>query len=131
MSKLPLVARLLLGLIFTVFGLNGFLNFLPAPELPPAGGDFIGALVASGYLMTLVKLTEVVGGVLLLIGRFVPLALTILAPIVVNIVLFHLFLAPGAAAMVVPTLVLVLELYLAYAYRKSFRGVLDAGAQPS
>lgn len=131
MSKLPLIARLLLGLIFTVFGLNGFFEFLPPPELPEAGGNFIGALVASGYLMTLVKLTEVVGGVLLLLGRFVPLALTILAPIVVNIVLFHLFLAPGAAAMALPILVLVLELFLAYAYRKSFRGVLDANAQPA
>lgn len=131
MSKLPLIARLLLGLIFTVFGLNGFFEFLPPPKLPEAGGEFLGALVASGYLMTLVKLTEVVGGVLLLLGRFVPLALTILAPIIVNIVLFHLFLAPGAAAMAVPILVLVLELYLAWAYRASFRGVLDASAQPS
>ena len=131
MSKLPLVARLLLGLIFTVFGLNGFLNFLPVPEMPEAGSNFIGALVASGYLMTLVKLVEVVGGVLLLIGRFVPLALTVLAPIVVNIFLFHLFLAPGAAGMAMPVLLLALEIYLAYAYRKSFRGVLDAGAQPA
>lgn len=131
MSRFPLVARLLLGLIFTVFGVNKFFGFLPEPELPPAAGEFIGALIESGYLWTLLTLTEITCGVLLLLGRFVPLALTILAPVVVNIITFHLFLAPSPEAMAVPVLVLALELYLAYAYRKSFRGVLDANAQPS
>ena len=130
MNRLPTIARVLLGLIFFVFGLNGFLNFLPPPEVPESGGKFIGALIESGYLWSLVKGTEVVAGFLLLIGRWVPLALTLLAPIVVNIVAFHLFLAPGAAAMVVPLLVLVLEIYLARCYASSFQGVLDAGAQP-
>lgn len=129
-DKLPLIARLLLGLIFFVFGLNGFLNFLPPPELPEAASSFFGAMVNTGYLFALLKATETVCGFLLLIGRYVPLALTVLAPIVVNIVAFHLFLAPAPAAMVVPLVVLVLEIYLAYAYRSSFRGVLQGNAQP-
>ncbi|MEM7351978.1 MAG: DoxX family membrane protein [Acidobacteriota bacterium] len=131
MAKLPLVARLLLGLIFTVFGLNGFFNFIPIPEPTPAGGEFLGALVKSGYLMSLVKCVEVVGGVLLLAGRYVPLALTVLAPITINILLYHVFLDPRVEGMVMPVLMVALHLFLAYGYRSSFRGVLDSSAQPS
>ena len=130
MKSLPTVARVVLGLIFFVFGLNGFFNFLPPPEVPEAGGRFLGALMESGYLWSVIKGTEAVAGLLLLTGRFVPLALTVLAPIVVNIVLFHIFLAPGLEGMVLPLLSLVLGLYLARAYGSSFRGVLYGGAQP-
>src|SRR5262245_14008901 len=94
-SKLPLAARVVLGLIFTVFGLNGFLHFLPQPPSTPAAMAFGGALAATGYMFPLIKGTEVLAGVLLLSGRYVPLALTLLAPVVVNIVAFHLFLAPA------------------------------------
>lgn len=127
LRKLPALARILLGLVFFVFGLNGFLNFLPAPPLPDAAGAFIGALVA-GKFLPVVKAIEVVAGLALLTGRFVPLALTLLAPIVVSIVLFHAVLAPDGMA--VPLLVLALGLYLAWAYRDAFRGVLDARARP-
>lgn len=130
MDKLTLVARLLLGLIFTVFGLNGFLQFLPPPELPEPAGAFMGALAETGYFMVFLKLTETTCGILLLVGRFVPLALTVLAPVVLNIVLFHLFLAPAPAAMAPGLLALALGLYLAWAYRSSFRGVLDPNARP-
>lgn len=94
MKYLLPAARALLGLMFLVFGLNGFLNFIPAP--PPTGlaGQFIGALFASKYLSVVFAL-EIVAGGLLLANRFVPLALAILAPILVNIVLFHAFLAPA------------------------------------
>jgi uncharacterized membrane protein YphA (DoxX/SURF4 family) len=127
LRKLPTIARLLLGLVFFVFGLNGFLQFLPMPPLPEAAGAYLGALVGAKVL-PLVKAIEVVAGLLLLAGRFVPLALTALAPIVVNIVLFHGVLAPEGMAM--PLVVLALELYLAWAYRDAFRGVLQARAQP-
>ena len=88
MKIVNLIARILLGLIFLVFGLNGFLNFIPAPMPTGLAGQFIGALFVSHYAV-LVFLVEVVGGVLLLANRFVPLAIALLAPIVVNILLYH------------------------------------------
>ena len=129
MNKLVLVSRIVLGMIFTVFSLNHFFPFLPQPEMSEAAGSFWGALMASGYLVQLLKVTELLAGVLLLAGFLVPLALTVLAPIIVNIVLFHAFLDP--AGMPVAILVLVLELFLAWAYRTSFRGVLDPRACPA
>src|SRR3954468_3764359 len=116
-QKLPVVARVLLGAIFVVFGLNGFFHFLPQPPAPPRAMAFGGALAASGYFFPLLKATEVVAGALLLLG-FVPIALTLLAPIIVNIVAFHVFLAPGNYALV--GLVLAAEIYLAVAHRAAF-----------
>jgi uncharacterized membrane protein YphA (DoxX/SURF4 family) len=124
----PTAARYVLGTIFFVFGLNGFLHFLPQPPITPEGGAFMGALAATGYMFPLIKGTEVIVGALLLSGRFVPLALTLLAPITVNILAFHSFLSPGLP---LPLLVLALQLYLAYAYRRSYRGVLQAQARPA
>ncbi len=128
--NLPLIARILLGLIFTVFGLNGFFDFMPAFEVPEAAGSFFGALIATGYLFPLLKLTETVCGVLLITNKMVPLALTMLAPVLLNIMMFHIFLAPGPAAMAVPVLATVLLLYLAYCYRSYFSGVLAVNAVP-
>lgn len=128
-SKLPTVARTLLGLVFFVFGLNGFLGFIPQPPMSEGAGAFMGALAATGYMFPLIKGTEVVAGLLLLSGRFVPLALTLLAPIIVNIALFHIVLAPVNFPVVV--MVLALELYLAWAYRDAFRGMLAAHATPA
>jgi uncharacterized membrane protein YphA (DoxX/SURF4 family) len=132
----PTAARVLLGLVFFVFGLNGFLNFLPAP--PPSGpaGAFGTALAATGYMWPLIKGymwplikgTELVGGALLLSNRFVPLALALLAPVIVNIVAFHTALAPPNP---VTFLVLGLELYLAWSYRDAFRPMLAARAVPT
>jgi uncharacterized membrane protein YphA (DoxX/SURF4 family) len=116
-QKLPVVARVLLGAVFVVFGLNGFFHFLPQPPAPPRAMAFAGALGASGYFFPLLKATEVVAGALLLLG-FVPIALTLLAPIIVNIVAFHLFLAPGNYAVV--GLVLAAEIYLAVVHRSAF-----------
>ena len=92
-SYAMLVVRLLLGLLFTVFGLNGFLHFLPMPMPEGIGGQFIGALVQSHYLEVVFAI-QLVAGVLLLPGWFVPLALTLLGPIVVNILLFHALMEP-------------------------------------
>jgi len=128
MRYLPLTARILLGLLFTVTGLNGFLNFLPRPTAPmPAGAvAFAGAMVQTGYLMPLLMATQLISGLLLLAGRFVPLALALLAPVVVNIVAFHLFLAP--AGLPLAGLVLVLEVYLAWAYRPMLAWRVTPGA---
>lgn len=128
MSKATTGARILLGLIFFVFGLNGFLGFMPQPPQPPEAGAFLGALAATGYMFPLIKGTEVLAGALLLGNAFVPLALLLLAPIVVNIVAFHLALAPGGMAMVVALVALMA--FLAWRYRAAWRGVLARGARP-
>jgi uncharacterized membrane protein YphA (DoxX/SURF4 family) len=120
--SLPTAGRIGLGLVFTLFGLNGFLGFLPQPPVPDAAGSFLGALAATGYMFPLIKATEIVSGVLLLSGRYVPLALTLLAPIVVNIVAFHIALAPAGMGMAL--VVLAVEIYLAWIHRDAFRGVL-------
>jgi uncharacterized membrane protein YphA (DoxX/SURF4 family) len=128
-SKLVLAARILLGLIFFVFGLNFFLHFIPTPPMAGPAGAFAGAMFATGYLFVLVKVVEVASGLLLLAGRFVPLALALLAPIVVNIVFFHAFLAPSGIAL--PLVVLALELFLAWSYRDVFRPMLAARTTPT
>jgi uncharacterized membrane protein YphA (DoxX/SURF4 family) len=124
LKHLPTAARLFLGLVFTVFGLNFFLHFLPTPPAPLRAASFAGALFASGYFFPLLKITEVAAGLLLLSGRFVPLALAVLAPIVIDIVGFHLFLAPSGIAL--PLVVLAAELYLARTYRAAFAPMLKA-----
>ena len=85
-------ARILLGSIFVLFGLNGFLHFLPQPPVPEAAGAFFGALAATGYMLPLLFGAQLVGGGLVLAGM-VPLGVAILAPVIINIVFFHLFLA--------------------------------------
>jgi hypothetical protein len=124
-QKAPTAARLLLGLVFFVFGLNGFLHFIPQPP-PPEGPmlNFVMGLLGTGYFFPLLKGTEVLAGLLLLSNRFVPLALAVLAPIVVNIVAVHAFLAP--AGLPLALLVLVLELFLAWSYREVFAPMLRA-----
>ena len=94
MKTASTIARYLSGVIFLIFGLNGFLHFIPLP--PPSGvaGQFMGALFVSHYL-TLIFALQVIGGVLLLANRYVPLALAILAPVIVNILSFHALMAPS------------------------------------
>ena len=122
----PIAARVLMGLIFLIFGLNMLLNFLPQPSkpLPEGATDLAGALVRSGYLFQLTAWTEVICGALLLMNLFVPLALAFIAPVVVNIVAFHVFLAPSGLGVAV--VVLALNLYLACAYRRAYRPMLAA-----
>ena len=121
-GKITLAARILFGLAFTVFGLNGFFNFMPPPEPTPEGGAFLGALAASGYFFPFLKIVETVCGVLILVGRWVPLALTVIASVVVNIVMYHLFLDP--AGLPLGVILLVLGIYLAWAHKDSFKSVL-------
>jgi hypothetical protein len=123
MKILPNISRLLLAVTFTVFGLNGFLHFIPMP--PPTGvaGQFIGAMLVSKYLLVVFAL-EVIGGVLLLLNRYVPLALTLLGPIIVNILLYHASMEPSGLALAV---FVVLLWGVTFArVRSAFAGMLAA-----
>ena len=128
---LPAVARVLMGLPLFVFGLNLFLNFIPQPKdpMPEKAMAFAGALFQSGYMMPLIGVTLLVVGALLLVNRFVPLALALFAPFIVNSMAFHVFLAPSGLPMA--GVFLVFELYLAWAYRAAFRPMLTARVTPS
>ena len=128
---LPAIARILLGLSFFVFGLNGFLNFLPQPKeaMPEGAMAFVGVMMKTGYLVQLVAGTQALAGALLLLNRFVPLALALLAPVIVNIIAFHVFLAPSGIGP--GAVVLLLEVYLAWAYRDAYRPMLVARATPA
>lgn len=121
-NKIDIGLQALLGLAFLVFGLNKFIGFMPPPELPPDAGAFMQALGKTGYMIPLIGLTEVVAGALLLSRLWSALGLFILAPVSVNIVLFHLFLAPAAG---VPAYVLAaINLYLLFAYLPKYRPML-------
>ncbi|MDB4982346.1 MAG: putative rane protein [Myxococcales bacterium] len=123
----PTAARLFLGLVFTVFGLNGFFHFLPMPPMAASpAASFVGALLNSGYLMKLVFATELSAGLLFLAGRFVPLALALIAPVIVNIVAFHAFLAPAGLGLALA--VLAAELALAWSHRAAFAPLFQARA---
>jgi len=118
-SSIPkVIIRSLLGLVFLVFGLNFFLHFIPNPAEPGPAGDFLGALYKTGYFLPMIGVTQIIGGALLLAGMVVPFALALLAPVVVNIFLFHAFLAP--AGLPVALVVVALELILAWMYRDAF-----------
>ena len=114
-------ARGLLGLVFFVCGLDGFLHFLPQPSAPPGEGAMALAiaLLKSGYMFPLIKGTEVAVGALLLANRLVPLALVLIAPVLVNIVAFHAFLAPSG--LVLALVLVALELHLAWVHRSVYR----------
>src|SRR5512133_446262 len=127
---LPIIVRFLVGAIFFVFGLNGFFNFIPMPATPPQKVvPFMTGLMAAGYFFPLLKLTEPVCELLLLSNRFVPLALIVLAPIVVNIAAVHFVLDPSGAPMA--AFLVVALAYLGWEYRSYFRGVLTAKTEPS
>lgn len=127
---IPVIARFLLGLPLLVFGANAFLNFIPQPEvvMPERAMAFVGGLAQSGYMMQLIGLTHLIVGVLLVANRFVPLALALFAPFIVNSVAFHLFLERSGLPMAL--LFLAVELYLAWAYRHAFRPMLAARVTP-
>jgi hypothetical protein len=116
-----LIARLLLGILFVVFGLNGFLNFINMGPLPSGlAGQFILALVLSHYFWVVAAL-QVIGGVLLLVNRYVPLALVLLGPVIVNILLYHIFMLP--AGVVLALVATILWFIVFYSYRQYFSGI--------
>ena len=113
MSKAPLIARVLFGLVFLAAGLAGLLNLVqPPPDLPERLQTFNAGMLASGYLLTLVKLTETVCGLLLISGFFVPLALVVLAPVVLNIFLVHAFMEPSG--LILASILGALMIYLSF-----------------
>jgi putative oxidoreductase len=121
MKIVALIARILLGLVFFVFGLNGFLNFIPQPPLPTGlAGQFVTVLVQSHYVL-FVSAIQVVGGVLLLVNRYVPLALVLLGPVIVNILLFHVLL--NRTGLVVAIIVAILWCILAIRQRQHLAGI--------
>ena len=123
------VLQRVLGFIFLAFGLNGFVHFIPQMKLPnPALQLFIG-MAATGYMIPLLFATQAVSGALLIVGMFVPLALALLAPVLVNIFLFHVFLASDGLPVAI--IVVALELFLAWAYRDSFAPMLRARVSPA
>ena len=114
------IARILMGVVFVFFGLNGFLQFLKAPLPTGLAGQFLMALFQSHYVWFICAV-QIVGGVLLLVNRYVPLALALLGPVIVNIILFHLLLNPAAAQLAV--VVTILWFFLFYRYRANFSGL--------
>lgn len=130
MSKAVIAVRILLGVSFLVFGLNGFLHFFnPPPPDNAAAQTFGAALYGSGYIFPVISAVEIAVAAMLLAGRFVPLALVLLAPILVNIVFFHVFLDMKGIGL--GAFFTVLEIFLAWAYRDSFKSVLAMQAQPN
>ena len=123
MKYIFVIARVLLGLVFTVFGLNAFLHFFPTPPVPGLAGQFMGALLGSHYYVIAFG-TELIGGVLLLSNRYVPLALTLIGPVIVNILSFHMFLNSKNMA---PAIVVTVLWFVVFSpVRGSFAGLFAA-----
>jgi putative oxidoreductase len=121
MKILVLIARILLGLVFLVFGLNGFLMFIPTGPLPTGlAGQFVTVLLQSHYVLV-VSALQVASGTLLLVNRYVPLGLTILGPIIVNILLYHLLLYHMGVGIAI--IIAILWGIVAYHHRQSFAGL--------
>src|SRR5258706_1427052 len=129
MKIIATIAQIILGCVFVLFGLNIFLQFLHMPP-PPSGpaGDFGKALFVSHFFFVVGAL-QIVGGVLCLAGRFVPLGLTLLGPVIVNILLFHILLNPTGLTMAI--VVAVLALIVLWYHRASFAGLVKSGAARS
>src|ERR1700716_4244384 len=124
MKYVIVIVRVLLGLVFVVFGSNAFLHFMgPPPEMHGQAGAFMTALMSSGYIYVIAVL-QILGGLCLLLGaRFVPLGLTLLGPVIVNIVLFHVFLEP--TGMPIAIVISALALFLLWVYRFKFPAIFQ------
>ena len=123
MKNLPMISRVLLGLVFVLFGLNGFFNFIPLEAPQGEAGAFLGALATTGYMFPLIKIVEIVAGIFLLTNRRVTLATLMLAPIVVNILAFHIFL--DNSGMLMACAVAALEGYMLYENRETLKQLLN------
>lgn len=133
MKKAVLIARLLLGLSVFGFGLNNVLHFLKMSPMPPSDATtFNTILVGHGY-MSFVGILMVVGGLLLLVGRFVPLGLVLLGPVLVNILLYHALIAPedGIGAAIPGLGLTLLEIFVIWGYRRNFSGLFAAAPEVS
>lgn len=122
-SKVTMALRIVLGLILIIFGANKFLGFMPSPDLPEAAGNFMGALAGTGYMFPLIGAVEVIVGLLLVLNKWVPFALILLAPVAVNMVIFHLKLAPGGIGPA--ALVTILNIILIYVNWDKYKPLFD------
>jgi putative oxidoreductase len=130
MKIATIITRSLLGMVFLTFGANKFLNFMPAPPVTGAAAQFMGAMFATHYIFVAAT-CEVIGGLLLLTGRYAPLGLTLVGPVVVNILAFHTFMAPSGLP--VAFVVSALALFLLWSYRGNFSGLIKpvSGTSPT
>src|SRR5450631_3510689 len=126
MRTASVIARYLAGLIFLVMGLNGFLNFIPLPPPPGIAGQFMGTLYTSHYLWVIFAF-QVIPGILLLANRYVPLALALLAPVIVNILTFHALMAPSGLPMALFVAVLWVAVFIDV--RPAFSGLFQSRLQ--
>ena len=122
-NYLPATARVLLGVVMLLTGLNKIFWFAPMPHMSPALSAFMGALKETGYFLPFIGIVESTGGALLLVNRFVPLAITILAPVLVNILAVHTFL--DARGFPIALILIALDVYLAWVYRDAFRSMFE------
>jgi putative oxidoreductase len=125
MKTTSTISRLLLGLVFIVFGLNGFLNLFSTGPVPPLAGQFVGALIQS-HFMSVVLVIQIVCGLMLLVNWMTPLALTLLGPVIFNILLFHITMAPAGLPPAI--FVAVLWSVVAYSVRSAFAGLFQDGS---
>ena len=123
MSKLSMILRIVLGIVLIVFGLNKFFNFMPMPPMEGDAATFMNGLGVSGYMFPLLGILEVLIGVLLILNKAVPFALILLAPVAVNMVLFHA--AMDLAGIGASALVFVLNAYLMYVNWDKFKGLFN------
>jgi putative oxidoreductase len=121
MKIATIIARCLLGLVFVVFGANKFLHFLPKPPMQGAGAQFMGAMFETHYIYVTAA-CEVVGGLLLLTGRYLPLGLTLVGPVIVNILSFHIFM--DNSGLPIALVVSALALFLLWRHREHFAGLV-------
>lgn len=124
MKKVTLIVRILLGLLLLAFGAMNLLGVAPQAQYPDTASTFLGGLFVSGFVFPMLFITMIIVGILLLINRFVPLALVLFAPFTVNIILFHLFLDMSTIGM--GLIVFILHLYLLFANIESYRSLLKA-----
>jgi putative oxidoreductase len=121
MKIVEIIARILLGLVFTVFGSNAFLQFIPMPPMSGPSGDFLTAMYTTHYLYVVAG-CQMLGGLILLIGRYIPLGLTLLGPVIVNILSFHIFM--NHQGLPLALVVAALALFLLWSHRRNFAGLL-------
>ena len=122
-SKIQKIIQIILGLILIIFGANKFIGFMPSPELPEAAANFMGALVKTGYMFPLIGAVEIIVGLLLVFNKWVTFALILLAPVAVNMVLFHLKLAPGGIGPA--ALVTILNIVLIYSHWDKYKPLFN------
>ena len=118
-SKTVKIIQIILGLVLIIFGANKFIGFMPTPDLPKAAANFMGALSKTGYMFYLIGAVEVATGLLLVINKWIGFTLILLAPVAVNMVLFHTFLAPGGISPA--ALVFILNAFLIYKYWDQYK----------